>query len=36
MKVFLELGEKLLKRKHPFVLVMQARDLHFSLFNTFV
>ena len=35
-KVFLALGDKLLKWKHLFVLVVQARNLLFSLFNTFV
>ena len=36
MKVFLELGDKLLKWKHPFILIMQARYLLFSLFDTLV
>jgi hypothetical protein len=36
MKTFLELGEKFLKQKYLFVVVMQARDLLFGFFNMFV
>jgi hypothetical protein len=36
MKVFLELGDKLLEWIHFLILVMQAGDLLFSLLDMFV